>query len=429
MRPFFNDYKIPYCATNFCYLECDDFPSHNKLKPPVFKRQVSQKVKMGLASNMPYFLFLLLFVMSSNMFQADHVGTKGIYWRLDSLENKVINIDKLTNDDSNATKSLRQDEPKQDTVFEALLSTSIKNGIWTKHEAVRYCTSDVNSHECNGTTYDIIRHAASQGAVPDDETAETAPEPDDEQEPPLDCGKSVNFTHYDHLVGVSNRQRHPALVPEPHAGLVFRRRGDRASDTIDLDVLEKKLRRSKREKPKSLQLYNQIGNFWRVKGDASKAIECFRRSLAVSPNNAEVLLNLARVLFNLQYLDDAIFLTRRSLEVQPPDQNAWLQHFTLGEILKEYGNYQEAEMHLRHTLELRPRFQPAQDALRQMEAAPATQLHGNTVFIIIVLVSCVLFSILSTLESAETDDCSSEGGRLSGRSGSRATRGRCRRSV
>ena len=42
------------------------------------------------------------------------------------------------------------------------------------------------------------------------------------------------------------------------------------------------------QKPKSLQLYNQIGNFWRVKGDASKAIECFRRSLAVSPNNAEV---------------------------------------------------------------------------------------------------------------------------------------------
>ena len=43
-------------------------------------------------------------------------------------------------------------------------------------------------------------------------------------------------------------------------------------------------------------------------------------------------------------------------------------------------------MHLRHALELRPRFQPAQAALRQMEAAPATQLHGYTVFIIIVLV-------------------------------------------
>ena len=63
----------------------------------------------------------------------------------------------------------------------------------------------------------------------------------------MDCGKSVNFTHYDHLVGVSNRRSHPALVPEPHAGLVFRRRGDRASDTVDLNLLEKKLRRSKRE--------------------------------------------------------------------------------------------------------------------------------------------------------------------------------------
>jgi len=48
----------------------------------------------------------------------------------------------------------------------------------------------------------------------------------------------------------------------------------------------------------------------------------------------QVLLNLARVLFNLQYLDDAIYLTRRSLEVQPPDKNAWQQYFTLGEIFK-----------------------------------------------------------------------------------------------
>jgi hypothetical protein len=48
----------------------------------------------------------------------------------------------------------------------------------------------------------------------------------------------------------------------------------------------------------------------------------------------QVLLNLARVLFNLQYLDDAVYLTRRSLEVQPPDKNAWQQHLTLGEIFK-----------------------------------------------------------------------------------------------
>lgn len=88
------------------------------------------------------------------------------------------------------------------------------------------------------------------------------------------------------------------------------------------------------QKPKSVQLYNQIGNFWRIKGDAQKSIECFRRALAVSPHNAEVLLNLARVLLVQHYLDDATYLARRSLELQPPDRNAWEQYLTLGQIFK-----------------------------------------------------------------------------------------------
>jgi hypothetical protein len=37
----------------------------------------------------------------------------------------------------------------------------------------------------------------------------------------------------------------------------------------------------------------------RVKGDTQRSIECFRRALAVSPNNAEVLLNLVLFTFAL----------------------------------------------------------------------------------------------------------------------------------
>lgn len=154
----------------------------------------------------------------------------------------------------------------------------------------------------------------------------------------LDCGKPVNFTYYDSLVGVLNRHKHPN-VPEPQAGLIFTKKSKTKKD-FDVDALERRLKKAKKEKPKSVQLYNQIGNFWRIKGDTEKAIECFRRALAVSPHNADVLLNLARVLYTLQYLDDAIYLTRRSLEVQPPDKGAWQQYFTLGEILKAYGHYQ-----------------------------------------------------------------------------------------
>ncbi|CAG9815901.1 unnamed protein product, partial [Phaedon cochleariae] len=205
----------------------------------------------------------------------------------------------------------------------------------------------------------------------------------------LDCGKPVNFTYFDNLVGVLNRHRHP-IVPEPQAVLCFTKsygKNKNEIDDFDIDTLEKNLKKAKKEKPKSIQLYNQIGNFWRIKGDAGKAIECFRRALAASPHNAEVLLNLARVLFSLQYLDDAIYLTRRSLEVQSSEKGAWQQYFTLGEIFKAYGHYQEASIHLKHSLELNPGFEPAQIALKEMETMPAATIHIYTLVIIVCLVS------------------------------------------
>lgn len=124
----------------------------------------------------------------------------------------------------------------------------------------------------------------------------------------------------------------------------------------------------------------------------------------MSPHNAEVLLNLARVLFTLQYLDDAIYLTRRSLEVQPPDKSAWQQYFTLGEIFKAYGHYQEAGLHLRHSLELRPDFEPALAALRDMQSVPHAAIHIYTLLIIICLVLGVLLVILSSVEAGNTQE-------------------------
>ena len=205
-------------------------------------------------------------------------------------------------------------------------------------------------------------------------------------------------------MGIQNRASH-LHIPEPEVANLFKKKSKKGSE-IDIDSIERRLKKSKRDKPKSVEIYNQIANFWRIKGDTQASIECFRRALAVSPNNAEILLNLARVLFNLQYLDDAIFLTRRSLEVQPPDQNAWQQHFQvpykleeqyldvlisnfqLGEILKAYGHFQEAALHLRHVLELRPNHEPALAILKEMEAAPDSTVHVYTLLIIGMQMHC-----------------------------------------
>merc|ERR1719394_1100441 len=256
----------------------------------------------------------------------------------------------------------REDSGKQEQMLDILLSTVTNHdGMWKKTTNENHCSLHGITH-CQESYAQPARN--NRGILIDDDL-------DDEV---LDCGKPVNFTYYDHLVGIQNRASH-LHIPEPEVANLFKKKSKKGASDVDIDSIERRLKKSKREKPKSVEIYNQIANFWRIKGDTQASIECFRRALAVSPNNAEILLNLARVLFNLGYLDDAIFLTRRSLEVQPPDQNAWQQHFQLGEILKAYGHFQEAALHLRHVLELRPNHEPALAILKDMEATPDSTNH------------------------------------------------------
>ncbi|XP_056638693.1 uncharacterized protein LOC130446445 [Diorhabda sublineata] len=302
-------------------------------------------------------------------------------WKLNLDKTKIIKVTKFQSVYS-ANDISKTDFVAEDPLFDIITSTEHYGESWVKQPVQYYCR-DCQKNKRNATS----ASNSSENTGLSDEI--------------LDCGKPVNFTYFDNLVGVVNRNRHP-IVPEPQAIFCFTKNYGKYKSEIedfDIDALERKLKKAKREKPKSIQLYNQIGNFWRIKGDASKAIECFRRALAASPHNAEVLLNLARILFSLQYLDDAIYLTRRSLEVQSQEKGAWQQYFTLGEIFKAYGHYQEASIHLRHTLELNPEFEPAQLALKEMETMPAATIHIYTLVIIVCLVLGVLLVILSSVDN------------------------------
>lgn len=155
----------------------------------------------------------------------------------------------------------------------------------------------------------------------------------DEIHEELDCGKPVNFTYvrifivsfdnyvgskiiflikYDDLMGILHRKKHKNL-PEPDVLFSFtsKVKSGKMRRNFDVDFLEMKLRKDKRDKARSIHLYNQIGNFWRIKGNALNSIECFRKALSINPTNSEVILNLARVLFHQGYLEDAIYLTRK----------------------------------------------------------------------------------------------------------------------
>lgn len=360
-------------------------------------------------SEVPCVTYMALYILSFHILQSNSRTSN--LWKLNTEEGKIVEASHFPRIVTLPGIS-NEHITDSDQIFSIITSTIHYGKTWTKQSMEYYCT------ECQAINFGISDTLGSKpsergsnksnifqnGWDSKTSASETTNQVDHESDEYLDCGKSVNFTHYDNLVGVANRRNHPR-VPEPQVAMIFKKKGTKSTE-FDVNALERKLKKAKREKPKSVQLYNQIGNFWRIKGDAQKSIECFRRALAVSPHNAEVLLNLARVLFNLQYLDDAIYLTRRSLEVQPPDKNAWQQYFTLGEIFKAYGHYQEASLHLRHSLELKPEFEPALAALKDMESIPDTTIHVYTLLIIICLVLGVLLVILSSVDGNLESDFS-----------------------
>ena len=144
------------------------------------------------------------------------------------------------------------------------------------------------------------------------------------------------------------------------------------------------------QNPESLTVLNQIGNFWRIKGNTQLAIECFRTALYLSPDHPDLLLNLARVLFNLQYMEDAVFLAKRSLHMKSSETHAWLQYFTLGEVYKALEKYEEAAFYFIKSLELNPSLQVAEMHLRELGLEEQHSMNIYTLLIILCLIAIVL---------------------------------------
>ncbi|XP_033113599.1 tetratricopeptide repeat protein 17-like [Anneissia japonica] len=222
-------------------------------------------------------------------------------------------------------------------------------------------------------------------------------EPDD----PLFCTPHANSTDVDHLDGIKKRNSHVSS-PEPDVAMIFKKT---EGEEIDVNTLETNLRELITNNPESLSVLNQVGNFWRIKGNTRLAIECFRKALYVSPHNPDILLNLARVFYNLNYLNSSWVIAQQSLELKSckgPDRNAWLQHYTLGEIHKAMGNVSEASDHFRHALELNPGLHQAELHLRQMDEPILVNVTVYTIVIILVMMIGVCVGLYITASKGKS---------------------------
>ncbi|KAI6652669.1 Tetratricopeptide repeat protein 17-like [Oopsacas minuta] len=222
------------------------------------------------------------------------------------------------------------------------------------------------------------------------------------QEVGLNCGRPPKETRYDHLEGVKKRREHPPY-PEPDVIMIFKKENSLESNEETLRKVERNLKEEMKRKPLTSNILNQVGNYWRIRGNTYLAIECFRKALSRKTDNADVLLNLARVLYNLNYQNDAAYLAKISLQVQSPEQNSWLQHFTLGEVLESMGKLQEARIHYDHAHRLNPSFELSDLALKRITATEERTSNPYTLIFIIILALSVL-CIVYTLNSIPPDE-------------------------
>lgn len=112
-------------------------------------------------------------------------------------------------------------------------------------------------------------------------------------------------------------------------------------------------------------LLNQAAVYWRVKGEATEAVECLRRALHFSrwENKDVALLNLANVQHLSGHSQDAVVSLRQALEITP---TSGIIHYMLGNVYASLKQYNNSALHYYQCHEVQPSFAAA---LSQYKAA------------------------------------------------------------
>jgi tetratricopeptide (TPR) repeat protein len=169
-------------------------------------------------------------------------------------------------------------------------------------------------------------------------------------------------TPWDSLRGVLLRNRHGLSLAEREIEAIFREAGGVHTAR---ERLQTQLLAEGRGLPRQWTVWNQLGNTFRSTGEVHRAIQCFRRALALKPDDPDVLLNLAVVLQNVGFLDDAERLIRHAVLKQPMGV---LHHYILGCVLADQHKPLEAVLSYRMALQLQPNFAPCMKKLRELDA-------------------------------------------------------------
>lgn len=183
------------------------------------------------------------------------------------------------------------------------------------------------------------------------------------------------YTTFDYLDGIRRRKDHPEY-DEVEIVALFQAQGGVHNVRARLEASIVELGHNTLD---AWPLWSQLGNTWRATGNVNRAIQCFRKALSIKPTDPDVLLNLAVVLQNLDYLEDAELLIREAVALHP---SGVLHHFIMGNVLSQRGDLSGAMMSYERALALQPTFAPCEkkiEDLRALGVLSSTASFGETV--------------------------------------------------
>jgi choline-sulfatase len=147
---------------------------------------------------------------------------------------------------------------------------------------------------------------------------------------------------------------------------------DRASFTKVVALLEAVIR----EDPQVIDAWFMLGTQHLRKGDASKAVEYFQRTLRLKPDYDLAVINLASAYRRLGNDEAALAGFEHYLKIDPSDA---FVHYQMGEIWLDRGDLARAEQQFSRALQLNPQVVAAKNALgvialKRGDAAAAERL-------------------------------------------------------
>lgn len=178
----------------------------------------------------------------------------------------------------------------------------------------------------------------------------------------------------DMLPGVRNK-KHLHYHPETVLKEVLQKLGG-GGDKQPVEVIGTRIAQALRKNMTSWVLASTAALYWRVEGDASRAIDCLRLALTTAPPDVQdtALISVANILHRSGYLNDAIVATNMALDVPV---KLVVSHFTMANLYAAKGQWDKATMFYESTLGLQSSFTAAKQRLKKIKCRFVMQRPEN----------------------------------------------------